>query len=244
MERIKAKVTMNKPICIGLCVLELSKWLMYDFYYNVLHQIFPPSSIRLLFTDTDSLCISIEGTDDIYQRIRKGVVILENGQREPAINFFDLSGYPSEHSIFNGMSEVDIEQLKKSNKKVPGKMKDELNGNVLIEFVGLRAKAYAFQKLILFSTDEDETIKVGEIVEEKKLKGIQKCVVKRNLNFNHYKSALFKKKIHIASTTSLRSHLHEIRTLAIRKVAMGPYDDKRYLLEDGISSLPYGHYCI
>ena len=244
VERIKAKVTMNKPIYIGLCVLELSKWLMYDFYYNVLHQIFPPSSIRLLFTDTDSLCISIEGTDDIYQRIRKGVVILENGQREPAINFFDLSGYPSEHSIFNGMSEVDIEQLKKSNKKVPGKMKDELNGNVLIEFVGLRAKAYAFQKLILFSTDEDETIKVGEIVEEKKLKGIQKCVVKRNLNFNHYKSALFKKKIHIASTTSLRSHLHEIRTLAIRKVAMGPYDDKRYLLEDGISSLPYGHYCI
>ena len=77
---------MNKPICIGLCVLELSKWLMYDFYYNVIHQIFPPSSIRLLSTDTDSLCVSIEGTDDIYQRIRKGVVILENSQREPAIS--------------------------------------------------------------------------------------------------------------------------------------------------------------
>ena len=65
VERLKAKVTMNKPICIGLCVLELSKWLMYDFYYNVLHQIFPPSSIRLLLTDTNSLCISIEGKDDI-----------------------------------------------------------------------------------------------------------------------------------------------------------------------------------
>ena len=242
VERIKAKVTMNKPICVGFCVLELSKWLMYDFYYYVLHQIFPPSSIRLLFTDTDSLCISIEGCNDIYQKIRHGIVILDSGQHEPAINFFDLSGYPSEHSIFSGMNEAEIERLKQSNKKVPGKMKDELNGNVLIEFVGLRAKTYAFQKLILFSTDEDET--VGEIVEEKKLKGIQKCVVKRNLNFDHYKSALFEQKTHIADIVSLRSHLHEIRTLNIRKVAMGPYDDKRYLLEDGITSLPYGHYDI
>ena len=216
---------------------------MYHFYYNVLHQIFPPSSVRLLFTDTDSLCISIEGCDDVYKRIREVIVITDNGQHEPAINYFDLSGYPSEHSIFNDMSEGDIKRLKQSNKKVPGKMKDELNGNVLIEFVGLRAKAYAFQKLIIFSSDEDES-EIGEIVEEKKLKGIQKCVVKRNLNFEHYKSTLFKQKTHIASIASLRSHLHEIRTLNIRKVAMAPYDDKRYLLEDGITSLPYGHYCI
>ena len=57
---------------------------------------------------------------------------------------------------------------------------------MLIEFVGLRANAYAFQKLIIFSSDEDES-EIGEIVEEKKLKGIQKCVAKRNLNFEHYK---------------------------------------------------------
>ena len=81
VERIKAKVTMNKPISIGLCVLELSKWLMYDFYYNVLHEIFPPNSIRLLFTDTDSLCISIEGCNsDIYQRIRNATVIQDNSR--------------------------------------------------------------------------------------------------------------------------------------------------------------------
>ena len=128
--------------------------------------------------------------------------------------------------------------------KVPGKMKDELDGNVIIEFVGLRAKAYAFQKLILFSKGEEEEPEVGEIIDEKKLKGIQKCVVKKNLHFDHYKTALFDQRTHIASTVSLRSNLHEIQTLAIRKVAMGPYDDKRYLLEDGVSSLPYGHYSL
>ena len=114
------------------------------------------------------------------------------------------------------------------NKKVPGKMKDELNGEPILEFVGLRAKSYAFRKLVS-----------EKIMEEKKLKGIQKCVVKSNINFEHYKSALLERKTHIASTCSLRSHQHEIRTLAIRKVATGPYDDKRYLLEDGVTSVPF-----
>ena len=238
VERIKAKVIMNKPIYIGLCVLELSKWLMYDFYYNILNQLFP--QVRLLFTDTDSLCVRIEGCDDIYKRIRECSIILENGQRESAMNFFDLSDYPSQHTIFDGLDEKTIIDIKKSNKKVPGKMKDELGGNVLLEFVGLRAKAFAFQKMILYPNKKN-TEKEGEIIEVKRLKGIQKCVVKKSIHFSHYKSSLFDKLTHTASTTSLRSHLHEIRTLCIRKVAMTPYDDKRYLLEDGICSLPYGH---
>ena len=228
VERMKTNVVMNKPIYIGLCVLELSKWLMYNFYYNILNHIFSPDSIRLLFTDTDSLCISIEGYDNIYHTIRESYV----GQ-EPAINFFDLSAYPSNHCIFTGLDNSEIKRLQRANKKVPGKMKDELNGEALLEFVGLRAKSYAFRK------QENDEIK-----EEKKLKGIQKCVVKTNINFEHYKAALMDRKTHIASTCSLRSHLHEIRTLAINKVATGPYDDKRYLMNDGISSIPYGHYSI
>ena len=229
---------MNKPIYIGICVLDLSKWLMYDFYYNILNQLFP--QVCLLFTDTDSLCVRIEGCDDIYKRIREGSILLENGQRESAMNFFDLSEYPSQHPIFNGLDEKTILDIKESNKKVPGKMKDELGGNVLLEFVGLRAKAYAFEKLVLYPNKKN-TEKEGEIIEVKRLKGIQKSVVKKNIHFSHYKSSLFDKLTHTASTTSLRSHLHEIRTLCIRKVAMTPYDDKRYLLEDGICSLSYGH---
>ena len=112
-------------------------------------------------------------------------------------------------------------------------MKDELNGDVLLEFVGLRAKSYAYRKL-----------SGSTISEEKKLKGIQKCVVKKDINFDHYCQSLFMDTRYMVTTHSLRSHRHEIQTLAINKVATGPYDDKRFLLNDGIESLPYGHYMI
>ena len=103
----------------------------------------------------------------------------------------------------------------------------------------MRSKTYDLKKLVLFpSVDAGEE---RQIVKVKKLKGIQKCVVKKTLSLDHYKSGLFDKMTHMATTTSLRSHLHEIRTLYIRKVAMTLYDDNRYLLDDGITSLPYGH---
>ena len=111
---------------------------------------------------------------------------------------------------------------------------DELNGNALLEFVGLRAKTYAFKWL---TSD-------NVIAEEKKLKGIQKCVVKSHLTFDHYKSSLFSEKTYIAATCSLRSTLHKIETKAINKVATGPFDDKRFLFADGITSVPYGYYAM
>ena len=46
-------------------------------------------------------------------------------------------------------------------------MKDELGGNRLLEFSGLRPKAYAFKKLILYKQDEDDDIEIGQIVEVK-----------------------------------------------------------------------------
>ena len=241
VERLRAKVYMSKPIYVGLCVLDLSKWLMYDFYYNALKKLFPQA--HLLFTDTDSLCVSIEGCDDVYKRIREATIANLNGgggDTIQALDLFDFSGYSSDHPLFQGMDPDTIARVKKSNKKVPGRMKDELDGNILLEFVGLRAKAYAFEKLILFP-NADEGTEEGEIVETKKLKGVQKCVVKKNINFDHYLSCLFGKLTHYANTTSLRSFKHEIRTLRVRKIAMTPYDDKRYLLDDGITSLPYGH---
>ena len=118
-------------------------------------------------------------------------------------------------------------------------MKDELDGNILLEFVGLRAKAYAFQKIIMFPSKDDK--EEGDIIEIKKLKGITKWVVKKNISFHDYKSCIFNKLTHVKDVVSLRSYLHEIRTISTKKVAMTPYDDKRYLQEDGVTSLPYGH---
>ena len=80
VERSKAKVLMDKPIFTGLPVLDLSKWLMYDFFYNNLRQLFP--NAKLLFTDTDSLCVSIETSldeKDVYEQLCEKTILLDNG---------------------------------------------------------------------------------------------------------------------------------------------------------------------
>ena len=238
VERIKATVFMNKPIYLGLCVLDLSKVLMYDFYYNKLKQLFP--EVKLLFTDTDSLCLSIEGCDDIYKHIQESTITGTNGETIAAIDDFDISAYSAEHPLFNGMNLEETKALKLKNKKVPGKMKDELDGNTLLEFVGLRAKSYAFLQLIEYSND-DKNWDEGEILEVKKLKGIQKSVVKKNIDFDNFYQCLFEKRVHYADTTSIRSFNHQMKTLSSRKLALVPFDDKRYLLNDGITSLPFFH---
>ena len=116
VERIKATVLLNKPIYLGICVLDLSKVLMYDFFYNKLKQIFP--DVELLFTDTDSLCVCIKNCEDVYAQIRDGEIVGPTGERTRAIDEFDLSAYSSEHRIFNGMTPEAIKAQKSKNKKV------------------------------------------------------------------------------------------------------------------------------
>ena len=113
----KKKVYYNKPIYLGLCVLDLSKTLMYDFHYNYIKKKYGQAA-SLLFTDTDSLAYEIK-TEDFYKDINPDVERL-----------FDTSN-PEAHE-----SEIKVDV----NKKVPGMFKDEAEGEQILEFVGLRAK--------------------------------------------------------------------------------------------------------
>ena len=90
---------MTKPIYAGMCVLDLSKLLMYDFFYNSLRELFP--EVRLLFTDTDSLCVCMEGCDDVYKRIHEGIIDLDNGNTVGAASLFDFSNYPPNHPCYS-----------------------------------------------------------------------------------------------------------------------------------------------
>ena len=111
----KVNLKLNKPIYVGFSILEMSKVLMYRFHYEKIKARYCENA-KLLFTDTDSLCYEII-TDDIYQDMAE---YLEQ---------YDTSEYPEDHPLCNNI-----------NKKVLGKIKDEMHGVAVEEFLGLRQK--------------------------------------------------------------------------------------------------------
>ena len=112
------------------------------------------------------------------------------------------------------------------NRKVIGLMKDELGGDIMTEFVTLRPKLYFFRKL----GDED-----------KKCKGIKKCVIKKTLTFEDYKTCLFNPTVVYRSQLMFRSTKHEVHTIEVNKIALNRDDGKRVSKKDGISTLARRH---
>ena len=121
VHKIKETLTLNRPAYVGMCILDLSKTLMYDFHYKYIKEKYGQKA-KLLFTDTDSLTYEIEAKD-VYKDFFKDK------------DKFDNSDYP-EYSPF----------FYKENKKVIGKFKDEAAGIPIIEFIGLRSKMYSYIK--------------------------------------------------------------------------------------------------
>lgn len=112
-------VTLNRPVYCGFAILEASKKVMFDFWYNVIRKKW--TGAELLFTDTDSFLLKVY-TRTFYKDVKQ---IAEH---------FDLSNLPPHHPLF---SEV--------NKFVPGKFKFEVKDKFISEFIGLRSKMYSIK---------------------------------------------------------------------------------------------------
>ena len=125
----KTEILMNKAVWLGLSILDLSKTVMHEFWYDYVKPKYGENA-KLCYLDTDSFIVHVK-TDDIYKYIAKDV-----------------------EKRF-GNSNFEIYRL----------MKDELGGQIMKKIVGLRVKTYSYLK---DNNDED-----------KKAKGIQKCVIKR-----------------------------------------------------------------
>ncbi|KYN26647.1 hypothetical protein ALC57_03983 [Trachymyrmex cornetzi] len=110
----------------------------------------------------------------------------------------------------------------------PGLMKDENNGALMTEFVGLRANMYA--------------VRVDGKKDTKKVKGV-KSNVARTIMFDDY--TRLNEEIEITRRQScIRSKLHEVYTISEPKIALSPYDDKQYVVPDSTETLPWGHWRI
>ena len=121
VHKIKETLTLNRPAYIGMCILDLSKTLMYNFHYNYIKKKYG-NKAKLLFTDTDSLTYEIEA-EDVYQDFWNDKDRFDNGDYPESSPYFD-----------------------KTNKKVIGKFKDEACGIPITEFIGLRSKMYSYIK--------------------------------------------------------------------------------------------------
>ena len=197
----QAKLVLNKPSYVGMCILELSKTLMYDFHYNYILPKYPDA--KLLFTDTDSLCYHIR-TEDIYSDFF--------ADRE----LFDNSDYPSDSKFYFA-----------ENKKVIGKFKDETAGVPIREFIGLKSKMYSI------SLDNEKN--------SKKAKGVKKNIIRKGISHGDYLDVLYQSKVMHHKMKTIHSDRHQISSYEINKISLSPFDDKRYILSDGISSYAYGH---
>ena len=129
---------------------------------------------------------------------------------------FDTSGYCPNRPLPVGL-----------NKKVIGLMKDESGGKIMTEFVALRPKLYSY--------------KVRDGSEDKKCKGIKKCVVKKTLTFEDYKTCLSNESTEYRSQLMFRKAKNEVHTIKVNKVTLNRDDDKRISRKDGISTFARGH---
>ena len=118
-EMKKTKVKTNKPIYLGLSILEISKILMYEFWYDYMKPKYN-DDVKLCYMDTDSFVMHIK-TNNFYKDISDDV------------NRFDTSNYEVKRPLPIGR-----------NKKVIGLMKDELGGEIITEFFALRPKTYSY----------------------------------------------------------------------------------------------------
>ena len=114
----KTKLILNKPVYTGMTILDNSKILMYDFFYNHLKARYG-QKCELIYTDTDSLILDMQ-TEDVYNDMQEYSWL------------YDTSNYPKDHLLYNDR-----------NKKALGRMKDECGGEVINEVVAVRPKMYS-----------------------------------------------------------------------------------------------------
>lgn len=122
IEMQKLKILMNRPVIVGACILDMSKVILNQFYYDFLLKHYEQSKCQLLYLDTDSLFLKCKG-QNIYK------IMKEN------LDFFDTSNY-GENNIFH---------MPCVNKQKMGLMKDEYPNEIITDFVALRPKMYAFK---------------------------------------------------------------------------------------------------
>ena len=216
-------VRVDKPYYIGFSILEISKYIMYDFFYNVLRPYFGDDGVDLLYSDTDSLAIKIKTRNLLFD--------LQNLKSN-----MDFSNLNKEHPLFSN-----------ENKAQLFKFKEEFGLRPISRLCALKSKVYSFEVgcqhdigvgfngLCLECQNKTFT---GENMN--KLKGIQRQTV-RKIHFSNYLNCLSDFTAQRVSTFQITSKKQKITTNKVSKISLSAFCDKRFLLNCGIHSRPYSN---
>ena len=204
IEMNKTKVKMNKPIYLGLSILEISKLLMYEFWYDYMKPKYD-DNIKLCYMDADSFIMNIK-IEDFYKDIAKDVE-----------KRFDTSNYEVNRPLPTG-----------KNKKVIGLMKDELGGKIMTEFVTLRPKTYSYLTDDCKEDKKAKGTKKFEIKRMIKFNDYENCLLKDEVVLKVQQR--FKSKGHDVYTENINkialSNNDDKRIVSLDKITSYPYGYK------------------
>lgn len=205
------RVKMNQPIAIGVAILDLSKVIIYK-SLEMFKRRFKDGA-RLLYTDTDSLILSLSSKD-----IWAGLSTMWEK--------LDLRGFTRDHPIFNGWTDAQFLERAKTRYEQLGLLKSETGSKPILEVCALRPKMYSIRT---------------ETEDKWKAKGVPDSAAKRELNHDLYRHCLFASGQSTTVTfNKIQQHKHKLTTDRCQKVALTAYDDKRYYM-DALRSVPYGY---
>jgi hypothetical protein len=197
-----ASIRFNKAYPIGFSVLELSKYFMFKQYYE---EVKPRlGDCEVLFSDTDSLALAVFSKKKC-NNIKK------------LRDIIDFSNYPPTHAKYS-----------RQHANALGFWKDELCGEKLDEYVGLRSKCYAMN----IKKSDKFTLKST-------CKGVRKGY-RKTIPFPKFRRCVQTIDQLDITQYNIQSRNHVVSTMKLKKVCFGSFDDKRYLFQCGIHSVPYG----
>ena len=225
VQSCKKVVTLNKPIGCGFIVLENAKCIMGSFWYNVLKPCYG-DNLKLLLSDTDSFIYAVY-TDDGYEDLSH------------LGDYMDLSGYSSK-TILGKYHDS-------KNKKVPGKFSDERPNEIIKEVVALKPKMYSLKTKVLTCSKQNDQkhvcTKACFVGQSATAKGVSRSAKKR-ISHMDYLSVLENKSSATCINRSIRSFNRTLYSIEVKKRSLFAYDDKKFILDNGVDTLSYGHYKI
>lgn len=196
-------VTLNKPYACGFTILERSKYFMYQQYYEVLKPTLGKCDV--IMSDTDSFVLHVRNSK-------------QTENIEKISHLIDFSNYPPAHKSYS------IE-----NKNKLGFFKDELQGDTMTNFCGLRSKTYAF---LLSNKEKNKSIL------HSKCKGVTRAYRKKISFASYKKCVLTYNSVHTVQY-QIGAKDHKLHTTKMNKLAFSSYDDKRWIFQCGVHSVPY-----